>query len=139
MLAIDPENLDITNHYVAQAISGGICMLGLFIAILVTCFKNVGRALDAAEDGLLKPIFLWSLGVSLAAHCTAFFSVSYFDQIQVFWYWFLAVLSCLSASELAVKLGVPDGGAAAETQLEAEPSDELTPSRVPGVVFPQSY
>lgn len=38
-------------------------------------------------------MLLWAFGVCLAAHCAAFISVSYFDQIQVFWFWLLAVIA----------------------------------------------
>jgi hypothetical protein len=94
-LPVDPNNLDITNHFVAQAAIGGIGMLALFISILVVCFKSIGRLLEHAQSVRLKPIFIWSLGVALAAHTTGFFSISYFDQIQVSWFWFLAVISSL--------------------------------------------
>jgi hypothetical protein len=94
-LLVDPNNMDITNHYVAQGVMGGIWMFALFIAILVICFKIIGRCVDQGENGLVKPIFFWSLGAALASHCAAFFSISYFDQIQIFWFWLLAVLSGL--------------------------------------------
>jgi hypothetical protein len=118
-LAIDPENLDITNHYVAQAITGGIWMLGLFLAILTMGFKMVGRAVDDSENGLFNPIFLWSFGVCLATHCAAFFSVSYFDQIQLYWFWCLAALSCLWASDLTTN---PES---TKTAAETESSEEF--------------
>ena len=38
-------------------------------------------------------MLIWALGVCLASHCAAFISVSYFDQIQVFWFWLLAVIA----------------------------------------------
>jgi len=31
----------------------------------------------------------------LASHCAAFISISYFDQIQVFWFWLWAVIAIL--------------------------------------------
>jgi hypothetical protein len=36
---------------------------------------------------------LWAFGVCIVAHCTAFISISYFDQINVFWFWLLAVVA----------------------------------------------
>jgi hypothetical protein len=134
-LLVDPENLDITNHYVAQAAIGGIGMLVLFIAILVVCFKVVGRSLDAAEkkEGF-QPLFLWSLGVSLAAHCTCFFSISYFDQIQVYWYWFLAVFSCLSVSEWVTMPEIIEPAAGAQTSSEVEEPDPQTHALAGGAI-----
>jgi hypothetical protein len=91
----NPNMMDITNHYVAQGIHGGILGLGLFIAMLVAGFKTVGRAVRGEAKPVVDRVLLWTLGISLASHCAAFISVSYFDQIQVFWFWLLAVISGL--------------------------------------------
>lgn len=96
VLLVDPNNIDITNHYVVQGINGGIWMLGLFLGMIVVGFKVVGTGARAAMDSALRRKMTWAVGVSLAAHCTAFISVSYFDQIAVFWFWLLAVISSLS-------------------------------------------
>jgi hypothetical protein len=97
VLAVDSNNMDITNHYVAQAVQGGLLRLGLFLALIVSCFKIIGRAVRAADDDLSGARLRWAMGVSLACHCTAFISISYFDQIQVFWFWLLAVIAALPA------------------------------------------
>lgn len=96
VLVVDPNNMDITNHYVAQGVGGGIWMLGLFLAIIVCSFKIVGRTVHGELPNALEPKLVWALGVTLAAHCTAFISISYFDQIQVFWFWLLAIIACLA-------------------------------------------
>jgi len=67
----------------------------LFIAMLVAGFKTVGRAVRGEAKPVVDRVLLWTLGISLASHCAAFISVSYFDQIQVFWFWLLAVISGL--------------------------------------------
>ena len=95
VLAVDPNNMDITNHYVAQGIQGGALRLGLFIAMIVVSFKAVGRALRIEEDGSDISKLWWALGVGLACHCTAFISISYFDQIEVFYFWLLAIMAAL--------------------------------------------
>jgi hypothetical protein len=92
VLEVDPNNMDITNHYIAQGIQGGVLRMALFIAFIVGCFKIVGRAMKVAKFSPLKPLMIWALGISLAGHCMAFISVSYFDQIEIFWYWLLAVI-----------------------------------------------
>lgn len=97
VLAVDPDNMDITNHYIAQGLHGGVFGLGFFIALIVTSFKIIGRAVHAEGDLIFDRKFLWALGVSLACHCTAFVSISYFDQIQVFWLWLLAAIASLAA------------------------------------------
>jgi hypothetical protein len=95
VLVVDPNNMDITNHYIAQGLQGGLLRLGLFIAIIVSCFKIVGRAVRGDAEPPLPRRFLWAMGVTLCAHCTAFIAVSYFDQIEVFWFWLLAVIAAV--------------------------------------------
>ena len=42
VLGSNPKMIDITNHYIAQGINGGLLKLVLFFAILVACFKIAG-------------------------------------------------------------------------------------------------
>jgi len=90
----DPNNVDITNEYIAEGLQGGLLRLGLFLAIIVTCFKKVGRAVRVEADSRAAMLW-WAVGVSLSGHCAAFISISYFDQIQVFWFWLWAVIAIL--------------------------------------------
>ncbi len=93
VLAADPNNMDITNNYIAQAISGGIWQFGLFLAIIVCCFRIVGGLVRGNADGVLAPKMRWAIGIALAGHCIAFMDISYFDQISVFWHWLVAVIA----------------------------------------------
>jgi hypothetical protein len=91
VLVNDPNNMDITNHYIAEGLGGGIWKLGLFIAMIVFCFKTVGYWIRAKDDvSLPERIFVYAIGVSLFAHCVSFVSISYFDQIIIMWFWTLA-------------------------------------------------
>ncbi|HLX69111.1 MAG TPA: hypothetical protein VKV04_05730 [Verrucomicrobiae bacterium] len=89
----NPNMMDITNHYVAQGIHGGMLGLGFFLAMITAGFKTIGRAVRSETAPSVHRMLLWTFGVSLASHCAAFISVSYFDQIQVFWFWLLAVIA----------------------------------------------
>ena len=100
VLTVNPNMMDITNEYVAQGINGGILALGLFIGMIACCFSIVGRAVRAEEEPALDRKLIWAFGACLAAHCSAFVSVSYFDQIEVFWLWLLAVIPCFMASPI---------------------------------------
>jgi hypothetical protein len=94
VLAADPDNMDITNQYVAEGVKGGILELVLFVWIIVLCFKIVGRWVQA-HAALFRgdAILVWSLGVVLFVHCVSFMSISYFDQTVVLWFWLLAVIA----------------------------------------------
>ena len=52
----DPNMMDITNHFIVQAVSGGLLKLLLFIAIIVASFKSIGRRLRA--EGAAPEAFL---------------------------------------------------------------------------------
>ncbi len=38
---------------------------------------------------------IWSVGCALLGHVTSFFSVTYFDQIIIFWYMVIAMTAAL--------------------------------------------
>ncbi len=93
------KHTDITNYFIGIGIHGGLLSLILFVVLLVYCFKTIGtrlKEIDPAE--FPKKFAVWCLGVSLFSHITAFTSVSYFDQIIVFWYLLLAMIAGLAVS-----------------------------------------
>lgn len=100
---IDPDKIDVTNQYIVQAVNGGLVTMFLFIAIIIYCFKAMGRVIN---ENNMQPIYikitLWSIGASLFAHVINFLSVSYFDQINVFWYLLLAMISSLHGNSKKV-------------------------------------
>lgn len=124
ILSMDPENMDITNQYIAQGLQGGLLGLALFVAIILQCFSIVGRWAGNQTLALQDRQFGWFLGVSLFAHCVTFVSVSYFDQILVYFYWLVATIAGQSAHSRALPAveprspGMRDG-------LEKEPAYSL--------------
>lgn len=82
---------DTCNEFVAQATSGGVLLLGLFIMILVRAFGLIGKARKLAE-GRREAWLYWCLGSALFAHFVAFWGVDYFDQIRNWWYVYLAII-----------------------------------------------
>jgi hypothetical protein len=95
VIAADPNMMDITNHFIDEGVKGGVLKLGLFLAIIIMCFRGIGRKLRTEVAEWPTNFFIWTLGVTLFAHCLSFLSVTYFDQIIVVWYWLLAAL-CLA-------------------------------------------
>ncbi len=95
-LAIDPKSADITNQFIAQGVNGGLLSLILFIWLIVKCFKIVGAAVRY-KNTLSTPerLMIWSLGCTVLGHVASFFSVSYFDQITIFWYLVIAMIAVL--------------------------------------------
>jgi hypothetical protein len=88
------DQADITNQYVSEGLAGGILTLGLFIGILVVCFKIIGISVKSKEeDNPYNKVAIWALGASLFAHMLSYISVTYFDQMVLFWYLLLAIIS----------------------------------------------
>ena len=88
---------DVTNQFVREAIDGGLLKLVLFITIIALCFRGIGLVLKLMQnEPSTKSMCVWLLGVALLTHVASFMSVSYFDQIIVFWYLLLATISNLS-------------------------------------------
>jgi hypothetical protein len=107
-LAIAPESSDITNQYISEGVNGGIIKMGLFIAIIIQCFRGVGGAVRALESRLIhERILVWSLGAALLAHVAGYLSVTYFDQIIVSWYLLLAMISFISSSDVLFPIKKP--------------------------------
>ena len=91
------KHTDITNQFISVGVNGGIISLILFIAVIVFCFKNIGIKLKEINSTEFPLKFtIWCLGVSLTSHVTSFTSVHYFDQIIVFWYLLLALITTIS-------------------------------------------
>jgi len=109
----NPDMVDIVNHYVAQAVGGGLLTLGLFICLIVKCFKATGSAVrDEAKFSLPERFFIWSIGCAVLGHVISFFSVSYFDQMILFWYFIIG------ASAVLVRTGTQTIYGGAQRRLE---------------------
>lgn len=101
VLLIEPNMVDMTNQFIAIGVEGGLITMSLFIAMIVYSFRGIGRAMLAAEGSQAKfiRVGLWSMGVALLGHIASFISVSYFTQLAIIWYMFLAMIStCEGAS-----------------------------------------
>lgn len=105
----NPDMVDITNWFVGQATNGGIITLIIFMFIIVQCYKLIGVSLINSKNIDHNDIFVWSLGASVTAHITSFISVSYFDQIVVFWYFLVASICSLSKFISSRKIAETDG------------------------------
>jgi hypothetical protein len=88
-LEIDPNNTDITNHYLGMGVAGGLPLMLIFIAMLVKGFSSIGVGLreETSQD---QKFLVWAIGAALFAHTVTCISVSYFDQSIVFFYLTLA-------------------------------------------------
>jgi hypothetical protein len=84
---------DLSNQYVADALTGGLVTLASFIAIISRSFGKLGTARKRAAGDRGHEWLLWCLGAALSAHVAAYFGISYFDQMQFAWYTLLAIIA----------------------------------------------
>jgi hypothetical protein len=98
VLPSEPNMVDITSEYIAQGVNGGIITLVLFVLIIGLCFRQLGRAVRFLEDmDASNCKAVWALGVALFTHAMSFLSVSYFDQMSIFYYLLIAMISSACA------------------------------------------
>lgn len=92
----NPKMADIVNNYAVQGVAGGLLCLILFVWLLVQCFKVTGKAIrDEAKFSVSERFMIWALGCTVLGHVASFFSVAYFDQINVFLYLTIGMVAAL--------------------------------------------
>jgi hypothetical protein len=120
----NPNHIDITNYYLHLGIMGGLPLALCLIGILVTSFKLLSRRmteLHAASDQ--DEFALWCVATSLAAHAVSFVSISYFDQMYIYFYLLLGAIPGLVAT--AGSNSNPAPSASKPVELEAAPAYPL--------------
>lgn len=91
---------DVCNHYILEAVRGGILTLTLFVSVLVLAFKGVGQWWRNCSNKF-ELALAWSVGVSLFAQCAQFIGVSYSGgSILVALYLPLAVIGSSTPVEM---------------------------------------
>jgi hypothetical protein len=87
---------DITNHLLGMGVTGGLPLMILWIMVLVAAFSSVGRALRENENAPIEhKLLIWTLGSIMFGHVWNYFSISYFDQSIVFFYFLLASIGAV--------------------------------------------
>jgi hypothetical protein len=89
---------DLTNQFVSDGVNAGFLGLIFSIMLVVRCFQSLAKARqEIATSDPDKERLLWSLGATLVGSIAILFSVTYFDQMHVVWYFFLACISTASS------------------------------------------
>lgn len=97
---------DVTNMYIRQAVGGGLLKLVLFCAIIFFCFKTVGSKIKSLEGQKDLQFFIWMFGVSLFTHCVSILGINYFDQMLLFWFGILAIISSTCIENKIVEINI---------------------------------
>ena len=125
---------DVDNAYVGAGLSGGLLNFVLFIAMLVTAYKVIGRARKRAEKSPRELRLIWTLGVALFANTVAFFGIVYFDQSIVAWYTLLAMIAVVPTFVAKERLA-PVQVDVVPPEIAEELPDDVSTSRWHDLVF----
>jgi len=116
----DPNNVDITNEYIVQAVNGGILTLFLFLAMIWICFNRIGYAFSAKRGSITRQTewLAWCTGVALLSHCISFLSVAYYDKTIFYFFWLLSAIAAgaIERSWLTCDQPAPSGRGLAKQQ-----------------------
>jgi len=99
---------DLSDQYVAYAVTGGLATLVFFIAIISYSFRELGNARKYVAGDMRYEWLLWCLGAALFAHVIAYFGIGYFDQMQVAWFVLLAMISAATTHAMRRHLEGPN-------------------------------
>lgn len=95
---------DLTNYYLHLGVIGGLPLVFCLFALQWNSFKRLGaKIIEMRSFGDAREFSLWCVGATLFAHSITFLSISYFDQMYVF-FWIVvgslpAILSKIPAEE----------------------------------------
>jgi hypothetical protein len=87
---------DQSNQFVAEGECGGLVTIVCFIAMISQCYSRLGKMRRRLTPR--KQWLVWSLGAVMLAHIFAYFGVAYWDQNQIWWFAFLAMISAATPS-----------------------------------------
>ncbi len=91
-----PEHCDLTSYYVHLGVIGGLPLTLTLIGILTRSFGLLGRRMrQMRQTDDTNELLLWCAGCTFFAHTITFFTISYFDQLYVFFYLLVAAIPCL--------------------------------------------
>jgi hypothetical protein len=88
---------DLSNQFVAEGERGGLVTFICFITMISLSFRRLGKMRKQVEGDRKQEWFYWSLCAIMVAHVFAFFGVSYWDQMAIWWWAFLAMVSAATA------------------------------------------
>jgi hypothetical protein len=91
---LEDGKADLTNRFVMDGVDAGLIGLILSVLLVVRCFQRLGLAMSAQRgNGSKTEKMLWVLGSTVVGTVGILFSVTYFDQMEVMWFFLLACVA----------------------------------------------
>lgn len=107
-LPANPDHCDLTSYYVHLGAIGGVPLVLTLLAIIWSGFTWLGARIRVLRS-MREPneFLLWCVGSALLAHTITFFTISYFDQLYVFFYAVIAAITPLISAPFSGRVPVP--------------------------------
>jgi hypothetical protein len=96
------NHTDMTNHFLAMGVRGGLPLMSLFMLMLWTAFRAVGAALGNEGRSPERGFLIWTLGAMLFGYTVNFWSITLFDQSVSFFYLVLAAIGAIQLPALVM-------------------------------------
>jgi hypothetical protein len=97
----NPNMVDLTNYYLHLGVTAGLPVTLCLMGFLLVSFRLLNaRMKDLRGANDTNEIILWCAGTSLAAHAVSFISISYFDQMYIFFYMLLGCIPGLVSTPI---------------------------------------
>jgi hypothetical protein len=125
---------DMSNQFVAEAETGGIVTLICFIAIITKCFGRLGGMRKLVS--LKQQWLYWCLGSIMLANIFAFFGVAYWDQTQIWWFAFLAMICAVTVPPAAS--GLTATAVQVRSAMTSPDLEKAAPVATATIVFKES-
>lgn len=123
---------DQCNQFVTEGETGGLIALVCFIAMVVVCFKLVGRARRRVQGNRRAEWAYWLLGATMFAQILAFMGLDYFDQSMFVWYALLVAIPVVAAASRPVRARKATQGRASLTAPEFSTLSASSPVSLAG-------
>jgi hypothetical protein len=89
-VSFSPNHSDLTNYYLHLGVLGGGALALCLIAFIIIAIRMLIRNLTDIPES--AAILRWCAGASLVTHAVSFISISYFDQMYIFFYLLLGAI-----------------------------------------------
>ena len=108
---VNEDFADITSEYVWMMVAGGLGLFLTFVVLLVHAFRCVGKMRAWSENGATPgthPFEAWAITGMLLTFSITFLTISYFDQVKLYWSFTTAAISSWWASTALQKAAPAD-------------------------------
>ncbi len=104
-ITADTNNTDLTNQFIVEGVNGGIVTMMVFILLLTKMFSVVGTAINAKNIyNESEKFMIWCMGGVVFAHVVSMMSITYFDQIIIYFCFIISIISTFVTNKKYVKI-----------------------------------